>query len=138
MNDQNALIREWEQLQSHVEASERQALHLKVVAVILGAAAMLFGDQYALLGVVLMAILWLQNAIWTTFQERMSTRLLRVENAIARREDIAPFQLNASWQAQRPGLAGLLFEYLKQALRPTVAFPYPVLMLVLVVSWYYC
>lgn len=138
MNDQNALIREWEQLQSHVEASERQALHLKVVAVILGGVAMLFGGQYALLGAVLMAILWLQNAIWTTFQERMSARLLRVENAIARREDIAPFQLNASWQAQRPSLIGLLFEYLKQALRPTVAFPYPVLMLVLVVSWRYC
>lgn len=37
-------------------------------------------------------------------------------------------QLHSDWQASRPGGAALLLEYLKSALRPTVALPYPLLM----------
>jgi len=39
--------------------------------------------------------------------------------------------LHTDWQARRPGTAGLIKEYLAQSLRPTVAFPYPVLLVIL-------
>ena len=45
------------------------------------------------------------------------------------------YELHTEWAAQRPGTVGLVVEYLKQALRPTVAFPYPVLVVV-IAAWH--
>ena len=41
-------------------------------------------------------------------------------------------QLHSQWLAQRPGTFGLLQEYARSALRPTVAFPYPLLLVLAV------
>jgi len=54
-----------------------------------------------------------------------------------RRSDVASseaMQLHSEWLQQRPGSLGLLLEYLKSALRPTVALPYPILLALL--AWY--
>jgi tripartite-type tricarboxylate transporter receptor subunit TctC len=44
----------------------------------------------------------------------------------------AAFQLHSGWVARRAGSKGLLAEYAASAARPTVAFPYAVLLIVLV------
>ncbi|MFN3303907.1 MAG: hypothetical protein ACK44A_09325 [Roseateles sp.] len=62
-----------------------------------------------------------------TFQARLGERLLAVEAALKSGGGVA-MQLHSDWQASRPGGAALLLEYLKSALRPTVALPYPLLM----------
>ncbi len=66
-----------------------------------------------------------------TFQARLGDRLLAVESALAPGADaaVAPMQLHRDWPARRPRGAGLVAQYLKSALRPTVALPYPLLML---------
>ena len=46
-----------------------------------------------------------------------------------------PFQLHTQWLAARPGAAGLLRDYISNALRPTVAYPYVVLILGLLVLY---
>ena len=44
------------------------------------------------------------------------------------------FTLHTRWQAQRRGVLGLVREYLSSAMRPTVAFPYLVLLLLV---WFF-
>ncbi len=44
------------------------------------------------------------------------------------RETVAPYQFNSDFILSRPGGIGLVAEYLRQALRPTVAFPHVVLL----------
>jgi hypothetical protein len=79
---------------------------------------------------VLMAILWLQEAISRTSQSRLGERILRIEQLLRdHAQDVAPAcHLHSEWLAARPGFAGLLAEYGKNMLRPTVAFPYAALM----------
>ena len=64
-----------------------------------------------------------------TWQARLGARLLVVEAALGGLAMSAtrPFQLHTQWQGQRASTVGLLLEYAKSALRPTVAFPYAVL-----------
>ena len=78
-----------------------------------------------------MLVLWLQEAILKTFQARLGARLLRVE-ALLREADARPtqaMQLHSEWLAARPSGTALMREYAGSALRPTVAFPYPLLVL---------
>ncbi|MEP6969097.1 MAG: hypothetical protein ABJA49_01565, partial [Betaproteobacteria bacterium] len=79
-----------------------------------------------------MLVLWLQDAIFKTFQARLVARLLDLERHLAQGNATSgqAFQLHTIWQAGRKNLAGLLGEYLRSAMRPTVAFPYLVLLLV--------
>lgn len=88
-----------------------------------------------------LSILWFQEAIWKTFQSRISDRLLKVEHALRGTsgqqpnsdQDIPPCQLNAEWLAKRPHFTSLLGEYLAQAIRPTVAFPHVLLIIVVLI-----
>jgi hypothetical protein len=79
-------------------------------------------------------VLWLQEGIFKTWQSRLGERLLQLEGLIA--QDSPPagaaFQLHSGWVARRAGSKGLLAEYAASAARPTVAFPYAVLLIVLV------
>lgn len=122
-----ALQAEWLALQANHEQYERAALGVKLLAVALCALA--FGARWLW---VLMLVLWLQEAIFKTFQARLGARLLRVEALLLKSGDAAPgqaMQLHSEWLASRPRGAALLREYALSALRPTVAFPYPVLVL---------
>jgi hypothetical protein len=124
----SALEREWVVLQGNIEQHERNALVVKLVAVFLFTAAVLFslaGDLTAWL----IAILWVQEAMLRTFQARMGTRILRIEEMLRGAAGQA-MQLHTDWIATRKGLAGMVFEYAASAIRPTVAFPYAVLLLV--------
>ncbi len=118
----NPLHHEWLALQSQHERYEALALAVKLVAF---AACFLVPDVGLALS--LIALLWLQEGVLKTFQGRLGERLLVVEAALKSGEGVA-MQLHSDWQAGRPGGAGLLLQYLKSALRPTVALPYPLLM----------
>ena len=117
---------EWRLLQQQHERYEFAALALKLAAV--GLLAVNAAFVIPLLGV-----LWLQEAILKTFQSRLGARLLLVEQGLREGHGQA-MQLHSDWQAARPRGLGLLREYALSACRPTVVFPYPVLM---ALAWLY-
>ncbi len=131
-----AATREWEILQPLYERYEWSALIIKLTAVVLFGAGIAIDMQTSWL-LLLCLVMWLQEGIFKTYQMRLGERLLRLEQWLA--GDVAAatmqaFQLHRDWAAQRAGFVGLLFEYLRSASRPTVAFPYALLMLVAVVQ----
>lgn len=127
------LAQEWTTLQNNHERYETGALLIKLAGVAAWVAGVAWGLNDKLVGVMLL-VLWAQEGIFRTFQARLGERILRVEALIgtngADQAEGAAFQLHSEWLAARPGFAGLLLEYGKSALRPTVAFPYAVLLLI--------
>lgn len=123
--DTQPLQQEWLLLQAQHEHYELWTLAIKLTAVLLLAFAPV---STLLLLLAMLALLWLQDAIFKTFQARLGERLLQVERALREPASAAAMQFNSEWQAQRPGVGGLLAAYLRAACRPTVAFPYPLLM----------
>lgn len=123
---------EWLALQEQQEGYERSALLIKLAAVAAFIAMQAFAMALSGAAAVLL-VLWFQEAILKTFQARLCERLLRVELRLreapgADRAEAAPMQLHSEWQTARPRGAALLTEYLANACRPTVAFPYLVLL----------
>lgn len=118
--------REWVALQNKYEQYEFLALFNKLAAL-----GVLLALNPGRLVLVLLALLWLQEAIFKTYQARLGERLLKVEQGL--REGALPsqgMQLHSEWQARRPGVAGLLAQYLSQALRPSLACSYVILLAV--------
>jgi len=113
--------REWRLLQTQHEHYEFAALAIKLVAV----ACFAFGARGLL---PLLLVLWLQEAILKTFQARLGVRLARVEQMLREGSGVA-MQLHSEWSIARPRGLGLLREYALSACRPTVAFPYLVLLI---------
>ena len=135
MNTHEPLGQEWIALQNNHAHYERGALALKVVTVVF-AFALLAVNLPALMVALVVAALWLQEGIYRTSQSRLGQRLLVLERLISGDESGGPFQLHTQWQSARPGVSGLLREYVGNALRPTVAYPYVVLILgLLVLMW---
>lgn len=124
----SALNDEWLALQAQYERYEGLALVVKLLAF---AALVLVQDNT--LALALLALLWLQEAVLKTYQGRLGDRLLVVEAGLRSGDVVAAMQLHSEWLASRPRGLGLLTQYLKSALRPTVALPYPLLMLLAVV-----
>lgn len=118
-----ALQQEWLALQAQHERYEALALAVKLAAV-----AVVVLVPVLRLALPLLAVLWLQEAVLKTFQGRLGDRLLAIEPALKSGEATAAMQLHSDWAACRPQGAALVAQYLKSALRPTVALPYPVLM----------
>jgi len=122
------LHQEWLALQAQFERYEALALAVKLAAF---AAVVLVPD--AVLALALLGLLWLQEAVLKTFQGRLGERLLAVEAALGAGEGGVAMQLHRDWLAHRPRGAALPAQYLKSALRPTVALPYPLLMVLVAV-----
>lgn len=118
-----ALQQEWLALQAQHERYEALALGVKLAAV---AVVALVPDPR--LALPFLAVLWLQEGVLKTFQGRLADRLLAIEPALKSGEAAAPMQLHTDWAAHRPHGTALVAQYLKSALRPTVALPYPLLM----------
>ena len=135
MNIAEPLGQEWMTLQNNHEHYERGALALKVVTVVFAFALLALNlPVWVVAGVE--ATLWLQEGVYRTSQSRLGLRLLVLEGLIEGNRPGVPFQLHTQWQAARPGAGGLLREYVGNALRPTVAYPYVVLLLgLLVLHW---
>lgn len=125
-----ALSQEWITLQNNHERYETGGLLLKLAGVAIWGVGVAWG-RHELLVNLLVLILWVQEGIYRTFQARLGARILRIEALLGGDgSEGGAFQLHSEWLANRPGMAGLLVEYGKSALRPTVAFPYPALLLI--------
>ncbi len=131
MTEKQALGQEWLTLQNNYEQYEKTGLLVKLGSMALFVLALGLGVN-TVLTALLIVLLWLQEAIFRTFQARLGERILRIESLIKRglQTEGMAFQLHSEWQASRKDTAGLLMEYFNSALRPTVAFPYPVLLLI--------
>jgi hypothetical protein len=130
MSDASALGQEWATLQNNFEQYERGGLLIKLLAIVLCTVGFAFALHEVVIGALLL-VLWLQEGIYRTYQARLGARILRIEQGIYSGESAA-FQLHSEWLASRPGMFGLLVEYGASAVRPTVAFPYAVLLLMIV------
>jgi hypothetical protein len=132
MSENDALGREWTTLQHHHERYEFGALAIKLTALVLffAATVLVVAPEFVSL---LMAVLWLQEGIFKTFQARLGERLLAIERSLSGDEPTPAFALHSGFLATRKGAAGLVREYLASAARPTVAFPYALL---LVLAWW--
>ena len=124
---------EWINLQNQYEHYERGSLLIKLVCMVIFALAMTF-SMSAFLAAAIISIFWLQEGIFRTFQARLGARLIDVEAGLRDLQTNASttmqaYQLHSEWQKGRSGTLGLLLEYAKNAARPTVAFPYVVLLL---------
>jgi len=123
------LGQEWVTLQNNHEQYERASLFVKLLAILLCALGFALA-LHEVVTILLLLVLWLQEGIFRTSQSRLGARLLRIEQAI-RNGESAAFQLHSEWQATRPGSFGLIAEYAASSVRPTVAYPYlPLLLLI--------
>ena len=52
-------------------------------------------------------------------------------------EDSNAFQLYSQWSEQRQGVSGLIKEYITSAAKPTVAYPYALLIVLMIVFYQY-
>jgi hypothetical protein len=121
------LAQEWQTLQNNYEQYETTVLTVKLLAVVLCAIGWWLAAPTIV--AILTIVLWLQEAILKTFQSRLGVRLLRVESALKQNSSSEHgFQLHTDWLASRPSALGLLREYILSAAKPTVAFPYAVLL----------
>lgn len=128
-DNQALLIKEWCTLQKSYDQYEVYSLLVKLLAITLCILVLSFTQQ-SLLAALGCAILWLQDGIWKTFQSRFETRLLWLELAMQKDNLAGGLQFNQAWAQQRPSSAKLIKSYLVQSMRPTVAYPYCILMLV--------
>jgi hypothetical protein len=125
------LTQEWQLLQNQYDSYEKYSLLIKLVNIVLFSIALLMGIVNIVILLVLLVV-WLQDAVWKTFQSRIDDRLVQLEVALA--DDTAtsaiPFQYNREFAQNRPSTIGLIASYLSQAVRPTVAFPHVVLVMI--------
>lgn len=124
------LKQEWQNLHQDHERYDRYGLLIKLTAAI--ACLISVGMGMTLwLAIVFVLVLWLQEGIWRTVQARTSDRLMVVEKALKQTDgehrDTQGMQFYTEWEANRPGTVGLVKEYVANAVRPTVAYPYVIL-----------
>ncbi|WP_420473979.1 hypothetical protein [Noviherbaspirillum sp. ST9] len=126
----SSLAHEWATLQNNYEDYEKNALLIKLGGAVLVVCS-LASVLDAAFAVALLLVLWVQEGILRTGQSRLGVRILRIEQLLRQATPQVAYacQLHSEWQAARPGTGGLLGEYAKNMLRPTVAFPYAVLIL---------
>jgi hypothetical protein len=129
------LSQEWTTLQNNYEQAERSALLVKLAAVTLYVGGYALGVPYELIGGTAL-LLWIQESLCRTSQARLGERIVRVEALVKNAAPAASAcQLHTEWLASRQGSVGLLAEYASHALRPTVAFPYAVLVAAALVAY---
>lgn len=120
---------EWCLLQNQFDSYEKHSLYLKIVGIISLVATTLLSLP-VFLSALLLLIIWFQDAIWKTFQARIEQRLLQVEDYIASDSDESAFQFNNEFLRVRATGLSLIGEYIRQSIRPTVAFPHALLILI--------
>lgn len=136
LNPHTLLGQEWQTLQNNHEQYESHALHIKLIAILLFLAGLALKLPLLWIGFAL-ALCWLLEGIFKTYQGRLGDRLLRVEALLGQTTPTdSAMQLHTAWQDQRPGGIGLLAGYAGSACRPTVTFPYLPLLLGLAATPY--
>jgi hypothetical protein len=125
------LVKEWQAIHNSHEHYEQYALIIKLFSV----AVTLFSLAFYPKGIVIiliLATLWVQEGIWKTYQARACNRIELIEQALLENNLVA-FQFYRQWADNRPSSAGLIIEYIKNTLKPTVIYPYiPLIFIVLI------
>ncbi|TXH96704.1 MAG: hypothetical protein E6Q75_06755 [Rheinheimera sp.] len=116
---------EWLQLQQSYDQMEKHALWLRLLCLTLWL-WLVQSESTVVLQAGLIGFCWLNEALWKAQQDRAGARLLALEAALREEQDIA-CQWQSCWLAQRPGIAGLIGDYVKAGLKPTVAVSYLIL-----------
>jgi len=136
MDSSNLLGLEWQTLQNNHEQHEKNALLIKLSCLALCCAGLAFGLPLLWIGFTVL-LCWGLEGIFKTYQARLSERLLRIEALLDQPQPSAsPMQLHAEWAASRPGGVALIASYAFNACRPTVAFPYLPILLMLVIDYW--
>lgn len=125
---------EWCLLQNQFDSYEKYSLHIKLLSVIVLLAAEISG-VISIFIVLVLVVLWFQDAIWKTFQSRIEARLLQIETYILEKSVGSEFQFNSEYYKARLSGVSLIKEYVTQSIRPTVAFPHIVLILIISVQY---
>lgn len=123
----SGLQHEWLTLQNQYDSYEKFSLLIKLLNITL-ASLLMFVFHIGSWTLVIIAIFWLQDGIWKTFQNRIATRLYVVEKAIVEGQNHQAMQFNSVWLEARQGIIALLQEYFRQSCKPTVAYPHVILM----------
>ena len=137
MNQHALLAQKWQTLHNNHEQYEKLALLIKLGSLGLCLAGLAFGLplRWTALAV---ALSWLLEGIFKTYQGRLATRLLRVECLLREEQpELQAMQLYTDWSLQRPGILHLLLGYAASACRPTVTLPYLPLLLALGGEYYF-
>lgn len=124
---------EWCLLQNQFDSYEKHSLYIKLISVIVLLTAEV-SDVISIFIVLILVVLWLQDAIWKTFQSRIEPRLLQIEKFISEDSTANAFQFNSEYHKVSLSGLSLISEYARQSIRPTVAFPHIVLILILLVQ----
>ncbi len=129
---------EWCLLQNQFDSYEKHSLYIKLLSIIVLLAAEVLG-VISIFMLLILAVLWVQDAIWKTFQSRIEPRLLQIEKYIlegrGEGSENGVCQFNTEYQKVSLSGLSLIIEYAKQSIRPTVAFPHLVLILILLVQY---
>lgn len=125
---------EWCLLQNQFDSYEKHSLYIKLLSIIVLLTAEI-SDVISIFIVLVLMVLWLQDAIWKTFQSRIEPRLLQIEKYISEEREESAFQFNSEYYSVRLSGLSLINEYARQSMRPTVAFPHIVLILILLVQY---
>jgi hypothetical protein len=129
------LAQEWNTLQNNIEQYEKGGLLIKLAGVVLCVIGLTLGHHTIVISI-LIGVLWIQEGIFRTFQSRLVERIVRIEQLVKQDtpNNHATYQLYSEWLAGRAGPVGLIKEYALSMSRPTVAFPYVILILIILAS----
>ncbi|MBL0711080.1 MAG: hypothetical protein JJV99_08725 [Colwellia sp.] len=125
---------EWCLLQEQFDSYEKHSLYIKLLSIIIFSAVEVL-EVITIFTMVIFLVLWLQDAIWKTFQSRIESRLLQVERCILEKNKSDSFQFNSEFHKVRTTGLSLINEYFSQSIRPTIAFPHIMLVLILLIQY---
>ena len=134
----NNFQNEWAIIHSDIERYERFSLVIKLISVVISVIFITHSiNEWFSIAVIL--VLWLQEGIWKTFQKRLESRIIFIEQELQTNsdEDGKAFQLYTQWNKQRQNISGLIKEYLSSATKPTIAYPYIILIVLMLVLYLY-
>jgi cell division protein FtsL len=132
------LKKEWLLQQAETDRYEKCALGIKLFTVAIVALLLisqpLLMFSWAVLIVLVVGLLWLTEGVWKTYQARIDQRLLQLEQALEQEQTAQAFYYQLQFERSREGRS-LVSEYLKNSLRPTVAYLYVSLMAITLIYW---
>ncbi|UCV23225.1 hypothetical protein [Ferribacterium limneticum] len=136
MESSALLGKEWQTLQDNHERHEQNALLIKLACLALCIAGLATGLPLTWIAFTVL-LCWMQEGVFKTYQSRLADRLLGVEALLSQPGTTQPaMQLHTGWTASRPGSGALIVGYIVNACRPTVAFPYlPILLMLGLGRW---
>jgi len=133
--NENELMAEWCLLQNQFDSYEKHSLYIKLVSIIVLFSAVISGTITNSI-ILILLLLWGQDAIWKTFQSRIEPRLFQIEKSLSTaNSNEAACQFNTEYNKVSLGGMALIIEYARQSIRPTVAFPHVGLIIIFLLNF---